>query len=539
MRQNRAITIPHQAIALLAQRLAHAVAHELQDRLNEKGMEVQGSTMLGDLCRGAYLAEMDGPANVAVLVETRAGAPSGYPATAGGHYSCPEYGRPSGGQIVVFLNEYTELHQLLSPRDWGIDQEILRVLVHEYTHARDPGIKRLCKGLRKEYPQGPSTAYYNDPAEVKATSAQAIQDVLPLVAEWRSTGLLPRSFFTPKRGGVNAVVREILGRSLQLSLRMDAMTPRNQARVMRDLYRALEDEGLLDEPKKNPAGAFVSGEYWYFDGNLMEVEDHEQDAWRIIDDHELECDAASAIECLLMAGGVRVYDGMRDGRVGVTGLDVWKLDKTTIYMLQDVLMALKRTGKHEVNVDVTSTFSDESGEMEHLYLTAADVLEATSVQELRAQGTVIRENPSYLDVVKKEMVGSYGAATTEDPNESGFLLADGTWLKMGMYGSRGDDHRTVTGHVRGKLLQEVYQGDRWNALVRWMQVTGSIRWMPENCSFDIHVKPTAEQIDKMWRMVRACEETEIEQTRGKKNEQRIYTPPERDEMVAWIREFWR
>lgn len=182
------------------------------------------------------------------------------------------------------------------------------------------------------------------------------------------------------------------------------------------------------------------------------------------------------------------------------------------------------------------------GDHSPIGLPAHELLASRNLREAGAgsvRGPVsLTPNASYLEEVKKVMEGSYGEATTDDPNESGFLLADGAWLKMG-HGNRGDDHRVVTGYVRGKLLQEVYEGSRWNALVRWMKVTGSIRWMPESCSFDIFVKPTSAQIDRMWRMARRCEETTVEQTRGRKNETRVFSPPERDLMVEWIRAFWR
>ena len=210
-----------------------------------------------------------------------------------------------------------------------------------------------------------------------------------------------------------------------------------------------------------------------------------------------------------------------------------RLTKEYLQIIQDRVMDMIRAG-----IGTNAIVEVCWGQDKIALLPARELLEAKNEREVEASSRMVSRNPSYLDSVKKVMAESYGEATTDNPNESGFLLADGTWLKMG-FGNRGDDHRTVTGYVRGKLLQEVYQGDRWNALVRWMQVTGSIRWMPENCSFDIFVRPTSEQLDRIWRMCRRCEETTVEQTRGKKKETRIFTPPERDEMVAWIREFWR
>jgi hypothetical protein len=391
VRPNRAITIDRKAIAELAKKLALGAAEDLQDRLDEKGLEIDGSTALGELCHGAALRWAEGPGHIIVEVRTR-NAPGMGSSTAGGHFECPHYGS-AHGDIVVFLNESYPLHRFLSPVSWGIDRDIERVLVHEFTHAVDPRTRTLCQDRLESYNKKTGSAYFNEPAEVKAVSAQAIADVLPPVAEWRETGRLPSSYFTPKRGGVNAVVQEVLKRSLLLQLRLDHMSPRNQARVMRDLYRALEDEGLLDEPapKKNPAGAFVSGEFWYVNGKLIEVDDHELAAPKILQGLGVRVNI-DALTQLLKLGGVRIYDGMREGGVPITGLDVWRLDKPTLRSLQDVLLKLKRVGSHEVDIDVTSTFSDESEDMEHLHLTAADVLEATSARELYAAGMVVREN---------------------------------------------------------------------------------------------------------------------------------------------------
>ncbi len=147
-------------------------------------------------------------------------------------------------------------------------------------------------------------------------------------------------------------------------------------------------------------------------------------------------------------------------------------------------------------------------------------------------------NPGYLNAVKKDMAAAYGEATTENPWESGYLLADGSWLKMG-HGTRGDDHRVVAGYVRGKAGKEAYSGSRWNALVKWCQVTGSIRWMPENCSFELFTAPTREQIGEMWRMARSCPDLIVEQQRGSQDVSRTFEPVERDAMVEWVREFWR
>lgn len=397
VRPNRAITIDRKAISEVAKRLLDDAARDLLERIEEKNFEIGSDTTLGDLCKNCHLGYggVYGPGGIEAALRTRnVGWQPGI--TAGGFFECPRYGVPRG-RIVVFLNEEQPLVWFLSPQGYGLYDDVSHVLAHEFTHAVDPRVKALCgRGKENEaYFAGTGAAYFDEPAEVKATSAVAISMVLPLVTYWRRAGFLPRtSYITPKEGGVNAVVREILESQTKLRVRLEQMSPRNQERVMRDLYRALEDEGLLDDPqpKKNPAGAFVMGEFWYADGELIEVDDHEEEAFDVLRSMGMEHVDIDAMTQLLKLGGVRVYDGVREGGVPITGLDVWKLDKATLRSLQDILLALKRVGKHEVDIDITSTFSDESEDMEYLHLTAADVLEATSVRELRAAGTVVREN---------------------------------------------------------------------------------------------------------------------------------------------------
>ena len=52
-----------------------------------------------------------------------------------------------------------------------------------------------------------------------------------------------------------------------------------------------------------------------------------------------------------------------------------------------------------------------------------------------------RSNPSYLDRLIKMQAESYGEGETYSPSTGGFLLPNGMFLNMGMYGERGDDHR--------------------------------------------------------------------------------------------------
>jgi hypothetical protein len=108
---------------------------------------------------------------------------------------------------------------------------------------------------------------------------------------------------------------------------------------------------------------------------------------------------------------------------------------------------------------------------------------------------------SYLDAAIAEL------GLTDNPQESGFLLPDGSFLKMGEYGNRGLDHRVVGGFVRGEFE---YRSD---AMYQWMLVTGSIRWTPERNAVELVTEPTTDQIDTLENLVFHLGQLDFEVTR--------------------------
>jgi hypothetical protein len=150
----------------------------------------------------------------------------------------------------------------------------------------------------------------------------------------------------------------------------------------------------------------------------------------------------------------------------------------------------------------------------------------------------MKSNPDYLKTVKRAMADAYGSATTYNLHEAGYLLSDGSWLRMDHDGSRGEDHRTVAGYVKGKPLKEAYEGSRWPAVVQWMKVTKSIRWMPETASFDVYTKPTEDQLRSVREAFDWFPDVTVECTRGKKHSERTYDRRERAECISDLREFW-
>lgn len=107
---------------------------------------------------------------------------------------------------------------------------------------------------------------------------------------------------------------------------------------------------------------------------------------------------------------------------------------------------------------------------------------------------------SYLDIAIAEL------GITDNANESGFILPDGRFLKMGEYGNRGLDHRVVAGIVRGEFE---YRSD---AMYQWMSVTGSIRWTPENGTIELVTSPTSDQLATIEELLSALGTMTVERT---------------------------
>ena len=98
---------------------------------------------------------------------------------------------------------------------------------------------------------------------------------------------------------------------------------------------------------------------------------------------------------------------------------------------------------------------------------------------------------SYLDRLIKLQAESYGEGTTMDPVTGGFLLPEGDFLNMGIYGTRGDDHRVVNYVLPRGMGEKI---GRWAGLVRVCKKIGMYRWMPENWSIEAWTPPTRAQL---------------------------------------------
>jgi hypothetical protein len=261
---------------------------------------------------------------------------------------------------------------------------------------------------------------------------------------------------------------------------------------------------------------------------LRELE-HEA-AWREIMGHWYEKWAYGQqpfTDELLRQSGVRLLNGY---------VNVWDETPQSLENVKDALFELLAEDADEA-VSESITIEVTGNQRVYRDVPLEDLLTAKSWRELSR----LLPNISYLDAAKRGMAESYGSATTDNPSESGFLLADGSWLRMGRYGGRGDDHRVVVEYVRGKTRREAETGSRWAALVHWMQVTKSIRWMPESCMFELWTKPTRAQLSAMREMGRDCELEGVTvevNNRGKVYE-RTFERRELAGLELWIDRAWR
>ncbi len=109
----------------------------------------------------------------------------------------------SGPVIVIDINGSIPASSIWNASQPGaggaVASRLYNVLVHELTHAADPGLP-LYKGRRSKYGKGGSSiptedeidtkAYYNAPEEVRAFAREVINDVDHMIAKWGTVGKL-------------------------------------------------------------------------------------------------------------------------------------------------------------------------------------------------------------------------------------------------------------------------------------------------------------------------------------------------------------
>lgn len=100
------------------------------------------------------------------------------------------------------------------------------------------------------------------------------------------------------------------------------------------------------------------------------------------------------------------------------------------------------------------------------------------------------EQQEHRDALLETCKELYGSETTENYNESGYILPDGKMPKMGDYGIRGEDH----------LVAAVGYGMEFDGIDMFMR-EGNIRLVPETNGFQITTEPTKNQYDTISKVV--------------------------------------
>jgi hypothetical protein len=147
-----------------------------------------------------------------------------------------------------------------------------------------------------------------------------------------------------------------------------------------------------------------------------------------------------------------------------------------------------------------------------------------------------RENPSYEQRLIKRQAESYREGVTDDPHTGGFILRDGQFLNMGMYGSRGDDHRIVEGVPPRRLLRDQHR-TRWQNLVQVCKRAKLIRWMPETWAAEMWTAPTREQTQTL-RLLLDARPMTVEAHHGRRRHYREYERWEVSDMVEDLAGFY-
>lgn len=95
--------------------------------------------------------------------------------------------------------------------------------------------------------------------------------------------------------------------------------------------------------------------------------------------------------------------------------------------------------------------------------------------------------------LENDAEANYGEKYTDDFNESGYVFPNGKMLKMGMYGTRGEDH-AMASLAYDDIGYDTYFSPKAEAQKRFIN-EGNIRYMPENgwLNLGTEIEPTAEQ----------------------------------------------
>lgn len=179
--------------------------------------------------------------DVDVLVTAGKDRSGGPFVAAGGYGKNRQTGRPV---VIVKLNGSYSPKEYLPAVDTGmLTQGIYDILIHEMTHAADAEIKAKYKAgpASGAYVPDDIAAYYNDPKEVRAYMQQVVDEVLRYGSKRKNLEKVLELFKGPRQRGI-----EVILKNTETWPEIEPhLTDANKAKILKAVYRALDDEGLL------------------------------------------------------------------------------------------------------------------------------------------------------------------------------------------------------------------------------------------------------------------------------------------------------
>ena len=151
---------------------------------------------------------------------------------------------------------------------------------------------------------------------------------------------------------------------------------------------------------------------------------------------------------------------------------------------------------------VNSTRRDEEGELGYTVdvydLIPINEKNRAEIERMYGGDTEVQFSRKYTPEEQQEhmLLGEcrefYGAATTEDYKESGYIFPDGKMPKMGDGGIRGEDHI-----MAGTAYDDLWGSSAQNQFIsEW-----NIRFTPEILGFEMSQEPTEEQYDRIGKII--------------------------------------
>lgn len=246
MRPNRRVQIDRDEVRRVAQQLAEEITLHLVDRAGWPHVDFTPETLLADVVEPdeTLVADVELASGVKIAVEVRYS--NGWRMVPSAQFYKLWVFPNSPGFITVFLNSRYPLDWYYPGNRDELVAQLYSILVHEITHSADPRAQRAASGeIAYHGGQDRPELYYSDPVEVKAYTAQVIEDVLEYFAKYATRRAMK---VAAQRSG-KTLARFLLDSALTGSTAYQEyasrMSEKAREKLLKDVYRELEDAGLV------------------------------------------------------------------------------------------------------------------------------------------------------------------------------------------------------------------------------------------------------------------------------------------------------